>query len=133
MGWGVTPDSQSGTFGSDDPLCQAAVGDIYTLVFASTPTYSEPQSVPGPTSATGCLITIPFQSGMNGTPMPTSTAPTVAYVIQRFGVLLAVNALAQRLWPFLPVADAYTQHLAQQLITRGERVVSNGVHTAGSS
>jgi len=51
--------------------------------------------------------------------MPTPTASTVAYVIQRFGVLLAVNALAHRLWPFLPVADASTQHLVQQLIATG--------------
>jgi len=70
---------------------------------------------------------------LNGTPTPTPTASTVAYVIQRFGVLLAVNALAHRLWPFLPVADAYTQHIAQQLITTGGRAVRNGLHTTGSS
>lgn len=119
MGWGVTPTSQSGSFGSDDPVCQAAFGDMSTLVFASTPLDTEPQLVPGPTYASGCLITIPLGSGLNGTPMPTPTASTVAYVIQRFGVLLAVNALAHRLWPFLPVADASTQHLVQQLITTG--------------
>jgi len=133
MGWGVTPARQSGPFGSDAPVCQAAVGDMSTLVFASTPPNTEPQLVPGPTSATGCLITIPLQSGVNGAPMPTPTASTVAYVIQRFGVLLAVNAVAHRLWPFLPVADASTQHLAQQLITKGGRAVSNGLHTTGSS
>jgi hypothetical protein len=119
MGWGVTPTSQSGAFGSDAPVCQAASIDMYTLVFASTPPNTEPQLVPGPTSASGCLITISLGSGLNGTPMPTPTASTVAYVIQRFGVLLAVNALAHRLWPFLPVADASTQHLVQQLITTG--------------
>jgi len=119
MGWGVTPNSQSSAFGSDDPVCQAAFGDMYTLVFASTTLNTEPQLVPGPTYASGCLITIPLGSGLNGTPMPTPTASTVAYVIQRFGVLLAVNALAHRLWPFLPVADASTQHLVQQLIATG--------------
>ena len=119
MGWGVTPNSQSSAFGSDDPVCQAAFGDMYTLVFASTTLNTEPQLVPRPTYASGCLITIPLGSGLNGTPMPTPTASTVAYVIQRFGVLLAVNALAHRLWPFLPVADASTQHLVQQLIATG--------------
>ena len=119
MGWGVTPNSQSSAFGSDDPVCQAAFGDMYTLVFASTTLNTEPQLVPGPTYASGCLITIPLGSGLNGTPMPTPTASTVAYVIQRFGVLLAVNALAHRLWPFLPVADASAQHLVQQLIATG--------------
>jgi hypothetical protein len=120
MGWGVTPSSQGGTFGSDDPVCQAAVLDMYTLVFASTPPNTELQLVPGPTDASGCLITIPLRSGLSGTPIPTPTASTVAYVIQRFGVLLSVNTQAHRLWPFLPVADAYTEHLAQQLITKGE-------------
>ncbi len=129
MGWGVTPTGQSGAFGSDDPVCQAAAIDMDTLVFASTPPHTEPHLVPGPTYASGCLITIPLGSGLNGTP----TASTVAYVIQRFGVLLAVNALAHRLWPFLPVADASTQHLVQQLITTGERAISNGLHTTGSS
>jgi hypothetical protein len=119
MGWGVTPNSQSGSFGSDDPVCQAAFGDMYTLVFASTTLDTEPQLVPGPTYASGCLITIPLGSGLNGTPMPTPTASTVAYVIQRFGVLLAVNDMAHRLWPFLPVADVSTQHLVQQLIATG--------------
>ncbi len=119
MGWGVTPTSQSGSFGSEDPVCQAAFGDMHTLVFASTQLDAEPQLVPGPTYASGCLITIPLGSGLNGTPMPTPTASTVAYVIQRFGVLLAVNALAHRLWPFLPVADASAQHLVQQLIATG--------------
>jgi hypothetical protein len=57
----------------------------------------------------------------------------VAYVIQRFGVLLAVNAMAHRLWPFLPVADASTQHIAQQLITKGGRAGSLGLRTTGSS
>ena len=120
MGWGVTPTSHSGSFGSDDPVCQAAYGDMSTLVFASAPPNTEPQLVPGPTPASGCLISIPPGSGLHGTPIPTSPALMVASVIQRFGVLLAVNAMAHRLWPFLPVADASTQHMAQQLITKGE-------------
>jgi hypothetical protein len=119
MRWGVTLTSQSNSLGSDAPVCQAAFGDMYTLVFASTPSNSEPQQVPGPTSASGCLIGIPPGSGLNGTPMPTPPASTVAYVIQRFGVLLAVNSMAHRLWPFLPVADVSTQYIAQQLISKG--------------
>jgi hypothetical protein len=120
MGWGVTPTNHSGSFGSDAPVCQAAVGDMSTLVFASAPPNSEPQLVPGPTPASGCLINIPPGSGLHGTPIPTPPASMVASVIQRFGVLLAVNAMAHRLWPFLPVADAATQHMAQQLINKGE-------------
>jgi hypothetical protein len=78
MGWGVTPTSQSGSFGSDDPVCQAAVGDMYTLVFASTPPNTELKLVPGPTYASGCLVKIPLRSGLNGAPTPTTTASTVA-------------------------------------------------------
>jgi hypothetical protein len=117
MKWDVTPGTWGGSRGSDDPVCQAAVADMSTLVFASTPPNVELQSVPGPRSASGCLIAISTRSALNGASMPTPPASTVAYVIQRFGVLLAVNALAHRLWPFLPVADASTQHMAQQLIT----------------
>ncbi len=36
-------------------------------------------------------------------------------------VLLAANDVAHRLWPTMPVADAYEQHLALQL------VLSNGL------
>ncbi len=114
MRWGVTPGSQSDAFGTDALVCQAAALDMDTLVFASTPPSTEPQVVPGPTSASGCLITISLGAGANGTRMPTPTPSAVASVIQRFGVLLAVNAPAHRLWPFLPVADAATQRLAQQ-------------------
>ncbi len=38
-----------------------------------------------------------------------------AACLHRFGVLLAVNNLAHRLWPFLPVANAYEKRLAEQL------------------
>jgi hypothetical protein len=31
-------------------------------------------------------------------------------------VLLAANTLARRYWPGLPVADAYEQQLAQQVV-----------------
>lgn len=116
--WGVTSTSQSGSIGSDAPVCAAAFGDMNTLVFAATPLNDEPQLAPGPTPASGCLIKIPLSSGLNGVPIPASL--TVAYVIQRFGVLLAVNATAHRLWPFLPIADTYARHIAQQLIIQGK-------------
>jgi hypothetical protein len=62
----------------------------------------------------GCLVTITQQpaSSSSLTPPPSSQ---VAYCLHRFGVLLAVNNLAHRLWPFLPVANAYEKRLAQQL------------------
>jgi hypothetical protein len=39
----------------------------------------------------------------------------LAYCLHRFGVNLAANEVAQRYWPYLPVADAGEQRLAQQL------------------
>ncbi len=115
--WGVMLSSPgTSPLGSDNPACLAAVQDMYTLVFASTPLNTELQPMPGPTYASGCLIAILSVSGLNGTPLSTPTASTTPYVIQRFGVLLAVNAVAHRQWPFLPVADVSTQHIAQQLM-----------------
>jgi len=39
----------------------------------------------------------------------------MAYCLYRFGVLLAANDEAHRLWPYLPVADAYEQGIARRL------------------
>jgi hypothetical protein len=119
--WAVTPTSQSDFTGSEAPVCAAAIGDMYTLVFASSPQNAEPQLAPGPTPASGCLIKIQPLSGSKGvsTSTPPSASPTAAYVLQRFGVLLAVNTTAHRLWPFLPLAGTYARHIAQQLVTQG--------------
>jgi hypothetical protein len=40
----------------------------------------------------------------------------VFYYLHRFGVLLAVNKLAQSAGLLLPLADAYEQQLAHRLI-----------------
>ncbi len=117
--WNVTPTRQNVSLGNNDPVCDAAFGDLYILAFASNPPDVETQLVPGPTPASGCLIKNTLQSGPNAQHTPTAAPLTVAYVIQRFGVLLAVNATAHRLWPFLPIADAYAQQVAQQLIIKG--------------
>lgn len=119
--WIVTPGSPNEAFANDDPVCDAAYGDMSTLVFASNP-QNEVQLIPGSTHASGCLLKIPLSSTINGTPPPTSPPSAVAYVIQRFGVLMAVNTTAHHRWPFLPVADPYTQHVAQQLIATGKSI-----------
>jgi hypothetical protein len=101
-GWDVTPVRQSDSSTNNDPVCEAAYGDLYTLGFAATPP-SGLQLVQETTTASGCLIRISLQADPNASPTPTSAPPTVVYVLQRFGVLLAVNTSAHRLWPFLPV------------------------------
>ena len=106
-------------FGSDNPACQAAAQDIYALLLAPNASNFEFELIAGPTLASGCLVAIQFRPDLNGTPTLTPPSSTPAYVIHRFGVLLAVNAQAHRQWPFLPVADGATQRFAQQLIPNG--------------
>lgn len=130
--WNVsltTPDQQNPYFSSNNPVCQAAISDMYTLLFGANAPNTDLQMFPGPTYASGCVIGVPLRAVLPGTPTlpsltsltpPTSTPTSSgsAYVMQRFGVLLAVNAAAHRLWPFLPVADTSTQRIAQQLIAQ---------------
>jgi len=64
--------------------------------------------------AAGCVaVATPNLSGLLITPSP--SYHVAAYCLQRFGVLLAANDVAHQLWPMMPMADAYEQHLAQQL------------------
>ncbi|HZU71026.1 MAG TPA: hypothetical protein VFA09_27360 [Ktedonobacteraceae bacterium] len=52
-----------------------------------------------------------------GTPLNGSTTPAAsnAYLLDRFGVILAANFAAHQYWRQLPVADTYELELAQQL------------------
>ena len=79
----------------------------------------------GSVGAAGCVVVaVPTPNPVNvlATPTPLSSSSSIAaYCLQRFGVLLAANDVAHRLWPTMPVADAYEQKLAQQL------VISNGL------
>ena len=100
-GWDVTPARQSDYNTNNDPVCEAAYGDLYTLGFAATPP-SGLQLVQETPTASGCLVKILMQAAPNVELSPTAAPPTVVYVLQRFGVLLAVNTPAHRLWPFLP-------------------------------
>ena len=96
-----------------DPMCDAALGDVGTLLFADARTSYSFETVPASTFALGCLIKVQLFNGP-ATSTPSSAAP-VAYLLHRFGVLLAVNEEAHRLLPFLPLADVYEVHLAEQL------------------
>ncbi len=116
--WGVSIAMPGDYAYSGDPVCDAAMGDLYNLqnaVPAATgqDTQTSMIAVRGTTFASGCLIEYKLQTGVF--PVP---PPVVAYVIQRFGVLLAVDNAAHRLFPFLPVASAYEKQLAQQWATR---------------
>ena len=68
----------------------------------------------GTTLASGCLVEFELQDDAFRTTTPNVSPPLVAEIMQRFGVLLAVNDIAHHLFPFLPVANAYEKQLAQQ-------------------
>ncbi|HEU0004292.1 MAG TPA: hypothetical protein VFQ36_25540 [Ktedonobacteraceae bacterium] len=103
---------------ASDPVCNAAMGDLYNLENAVPATTGQDiqtsmNPVRGTTLASGCLIEFKLQTDASSLPTPTAP-PLVAHVIQRFGVLLAVDSAAHRLFPFLPVASAYEKQLARQ-------------------
>lgn len=88
-----------------DPACIGA-----TVSFAGElPGYTQVRYISGANPAAGCLIAA----------TPTTIAAPVpsgpAYFLQRCGVLVAVNSVAHRLLPSLPVADAYEQGLVERL------------------
>jgi hypothetical protein len=128
LGWhvalSVNMDSQgSGSPGSGyfDPVCAAMTQQVTSLHPPADangdPLYLQWRFASGTLPAAGCLVV--------GTPQPTDglTTPTpprapqpVFYYLHRFGVLLAVNKLAQSAGLLLPLADAYEQQLAHRLI-----------------
>ncbi len=62
----------------------------------------------------GCLVTVMLQPTSSGT-APVAK-PSYAYSLQRFGVFVAMNATAHKLWPDMPMADQYEIAFMQHLI-----------------
>ena len=117
--WGVSIARVGDFVYLNDPVCAAAMEDLFNLenaVPAATAHDTETSMNPieGTTFASGCLIRFQLQNNEVRTTTPNVSPPVVADVMQRFGVLLAVNGPAHRLFPFLPVANAYEKQLAQQ-------------------
>src|SRR5579859_2210301 len=84
---------------TDNPSCIAAQdlfqGDSSAVRYIS-----------GPHIADGCLVA-----------EPVLTHAPIAYFLEHFGVLLAVNNAAHTDFPWLPLADTYEHGLALQLLT----------------
>ena len=115
----VPPNGGVQAFGFWNSVCAIANSWVNTLdspVDANgNQIYLQWQFASGEVLAAGCVgVASPVQP-VGITPTPTHAAPLLAYCLQRFGILLAANNQAHRIWPFLPFADAYEQHLAQQL------------------
>jgi hypothetical protein len=119
--WRVAPFSSPVTSSYTDPLCSQAIQDTTELVNTLTTNnqsigielWSDQQTH----LATGCLEAASPAPGVFATPTPTPAAqnPGTAYCLFRFGVVLAANTVAHKLWPYLPQADAYEQGIAQRL------------------
>jgi hypothetical protein len=68
----------------------------------------------------GCLVMLATSPGTVLSPQTPAPAPDthlVAYCLVRFGVMLAINQVARQQWPFLPLADAFENSLAQTVLT----------------
>ena len=121
QGWVISPFASPVPSSYTDPLCGQAVQDTTELVNTLTTSnqsvslvqWSDQQTHLAP----GCLEVTEQAPGVFSTPTPTPTSqkPQIAYCLFRFGVVLAANTTAHRLWPYLPVADAYEQGIAQRL------------------
>jgi hypothetical protein len=63
--------------------------------------------------ALGCVEIV--QSIVGAPASPAHASSSHALCLYRFGVMLAVNALARHYWPHMPVANTYEQSLARQI------------------
>ncbi len=63
--------------------------------------------------ADGCIVTLNL--GQDTSPgIPEFPVPSAAKYLERFGVFVALNAPAHKLWSPMPLADTYERQLAQQ-------------------
>ncbi len=121
LGWHVTVshDASASDAGFFDPACAAAQDEVQLSLslrwMRGRAIYPQWQYASGSVPAVGCIALGSPQPNPGTTPTPSSSQAAVAYCLHRFGVNLAANALAQRYWPYLPVADTREQLLAQQL------------------
>ncbi len=125
MGWHVSiPLDHANTLPFGNPFCSSVESEVQidaSLSAAELKNFTVSwKYASGSRAAAGCVaVATPDLTGLTITPAPSYRV--AAYCLQRFGVLLAANDVAHRLWPTMPVADAYEQHLALQL------VLSNGL------
>ena len=69
----------------------------------------------GHSLADGCVAVTTDLPLPGSTPTPSSPHMQTAYLLYRFGIILAANMTAHSYWPYLPVAGAYEQQLAAQV------------------
>lgn len=116
-GWHVSVVFNNQVTSRDDLACLSAEEEI-----GPTGVYS----VTGGINEDGAPVNWNFSAGSNlaagclarGTPLNDAATPTTlptAYLLDRFGVVLAANPASRQYWSLTPVADKDEQKLAQQL------------------
>lgn len=128
MGWHValpanmdSQDAGEQRSGYFNPVCAAMAQQVGSLDPPADangePVYPQWQFASGTLAASGCLaVGTPRPGDGVTTPTPTHAPQPVFYYLHRFGVLLAVNKLAQNIGLLLPFANAYEQQLARGLV-----------------
>lgn len=116
----VSPPNDASSVVSNNPVCAAAQHTIardsnFISALGTSRTITW-KYVSGQRAATGCLAEAIPQPDTTATPGAPLSQP-IAHCLYRFGVLLAVDNVAHRSWPGLPVANAYEKSVAQQLAT----------------
>lgn len=91
----------------DNPACAAAQNYFANI----GPIFSQVRYISDTNAAEGCLAIAKWSGASGATP---SHSPYL-WVLDRFGILYTVNGANQQLFPDNPQANAYEQHLAQQL------------------
>lgn len=118
--WHVSFSTSSPQSSFTSLVCDSALADagslLNSVVLNNEQIETSIRSAYGSDLAAGCLVKVTQQQYPFVTPTPTSFPPLTAYLLHRFGILVAANAQAHHLWPFLPVADATEQHVVQQLM-----------------
>ncbi|HZU71025.1 MAG TPA: hypothetical protein VFA09_27355 [Ktedonobacteraceae bacterium] len=107
---------------TDNPICESAQEEIgMNGYFGQTGGNVEEavvwqQFASESKLADGCLaVGIPQQNSPEQPRLPT------AYLLYRFGVVVAGNQAAYNYWASQPLADSYERHLVQQIITQISR------------
>ncbi len=127
--WHVTSHPQ-GDSPFDDPNCNAAVGQIPTMLPTDqgiTNATKQPVAgderqqlirtfASGTNRAMGCVATATIDKTANVTNTTTLEQPTtIAYFLWRFNVLLAVNDEAHQLWKQLPTSGTLGKNIVQKI------------------
>jgi hypothetical protein len=100
-----------------NPICASARDDVQLngplKQLPPTGTFMDWSFVSGVELAAGCLAIATPDQGPQATP---SFRQPIAYCLHRFGIFVAVNDVAHKFWPTMPVADTYEQSVAQYLL-----------------